>query len=792
MKKIFTLAGLLFALCVVGCTYDDSAIIDRIERLENDSKIASIQQQIDAINASLIEMKGVNSEIKGYITVFQDAVEDIEASQSDIEELKSIISTLTAKDKQLVASIEELEEYVNEELQNTKDWATATFATLEQYNALAELVAELDEYIKTIEEEIDGKISTSIADLEASMKQWVNEQLTGYYTIAEVDAALKLLEESITAVEGDFQTEIETLSNRIDTLEEDITTAYTTAITEAITSNNGIIDTKIADEIDSVNSRIDSEIATINAKIVALESRLIKVENDIEYLLSRVQSVSYVPTHSDGKATLKYSGDNGYLDLDFEISPKEVLPTLAEVWQYAVTVKAVVTETRAVEFISLPVKSFEVDSANGIASLRVECDNLLSLGLADNQGVSVAMSISDGNTSVVSAYIPVVFEESDDIEEDLEDDQPAPILSFYAPEVTLDAAAYTNSRLIYKLQNPVDGGVLTAESKVNWITNIKDNDGYITFAVAENEGEERTGKITATYTTDKHEVKATATIIQSKADINETVEYETFTITEVHANASSSDTWNLILFENDPILGEVYTRITVKLPKANAQYITDGAYSVAAGTIIPNTSGDAMYNSYYRFNTVSTGGAITDATLTIAIDKENKTAQFSGSFIAERKITVDNEVTIEKKALTFEWDGAVDGFVYQDIDAGITEWDYFYIYSHWDDTKYVVGYSDKIRFDWYLKKLGGKKSDPVAAGTYVVSEWESTTTKDYVDASATKINGVLLQTGGVVTINEVAEGLEFTFDVTDVNGTNWKGTYVGPIDPNLYYNPYAN
>jgi hypothetical protein len=222
----------------------------------------------------------------------------------------------------------------------------------------------------------------------------------------------------------------------------------------------------------------------------------------------------------------------------------------------------------------------------------------------------------------------------------------------------------------------------------------------------------------------------------------------------------------------------MYTRITVKLPKANAQYITDGTYSVADGTIIPNNSADTGAGSYYRYN--GNGLSIYDAELTIAIDKENESAKFNGVF------------KVAGGEYTFAWDGKVDGFVYQDIDAGITNWDYFYIYSHWDDTKYVVGYSGTIRFDWYLKKVGGKKADPVAAGTYVVSEWESTTTKDYVDASATKINGVLLQTGGTVTITEVAEGYEFTFDVTDVNGTNWKGTYVGPIEPNLYYNPYAN
>ena len=351
---------------------------------------------------------------------------------------------------------------------------------------------------------------------------------------------------------------------------------------------------------------------------------------------------------------------------------------------------------------------------------------------------------------------------------------PAPVLEITS---TLEPFAFEGGEgvLAYVLENAVEGVELQATADVDWITINSAADGVVAFTVAKNEtNSQRGGNITLTY----GEVSATAKVEQLFEGYDPNVTYGVFSITEVRANAISNDTWNLILFEHDPILGEMYTRITVKLPKANAQYITDGTYSVAAGSIIPNNSADTGSGSYYRYN--GNGLSIYDAELTISIDKENETAKFNGVF------------KVAGGEYTFAWDGAVNGFVYQDLDAGITDWDYFYIYSHWDDTKYVVAYSGTIRFDWYLKKLGGKKADPVAAGTYVVSDWESTTTKDYVDSSATKINGVLLQNGGVVTITEVAEGLEFTFDVTDVNGTNWKGTYVGPIDPNLYYNPYAN
>ena len=349
---------------------------------------------------------------------------------------------------------------------------------------------------------------------------------------------------------------------------------------------------------------------------------------------------------------------------------------------------------------------------------------------------------------------------------------PAPVLEITS---TPEPFAFEGGEgvLAYVLENAVEGVELQATADVEWITINSAADGVVAFTVAANNTTSmRGGNITLTY----GEVTASAKVEQLFEGYDPNVTYGVFTITEVRASAISNDTWNLVLFEHDRVLGEMYTRITVKLPKANAQYITDGTYSVADGTIIPNTSEDKGSGSYYRYN--GNGSSIYDATLNITVDKENETAKFNGVF------------KVAGGEYTFAWDGAVEGFVYQDLDAGITEWDYFYIYSHWDDYKYVVGYSDKIRFDWYLVKLGGKKSDPVAPGTYIVSPKESPTTKDYVEVESTKINGVYLQPGGVVTITEVAEGLEFTFDVTDVNGTNWKGTYVGAIKPNLFYNPY--
>ena len=340
-----------------------------------------------------------------------------------------------------------------------------------------------------------------------------------------------------------------------------------------------------------------------------------------------------------------------------------------------------------------------------------------------------------------------------------------------APELIIDSAKSEfeyeggNGEIAFRIKNAVEGIEVAATSSVEWIKIDSTTDGVVSYTVALNEVEAmREGAITLTYCDIKEVVK----VKQYFKGYDPNVTYATFNIIEVRATATSSTTWDLILFEEDPILGEMFTRISVKLPEANGFYITEGTYSMADGSILRNNSNvETTGNSYYRYN--GSGAAMTDATLTMNIDKENEKAHFYGKFN-----TADGEYT-------FEWNGAVDGFMYEDLgDAGITNWSDFYIYSQWSDCKYIVGEASGVKVEFYLHKLGGTSSDALAAGTYTIGDWEYETTRDYVE-NTSKINNVKLQNGGTITITEVAEGYKFVFDVTDANGTGWKGTYVGPI-----------
>lgn len=128
------------------------------------------------------------------------------------------------------------------------------------------------------------------------------------------------------------------------------------------------------------------------------------MEVDISALMKRIQSVSYIPTYSDGKATVYFIKGvdkvSSQLTLDFEISPKDAVAELAEIWQQALSIKAVYTATRAAELIDMPITNVEVDDANGVISVTSSAGNLSAEFASGIQQASARLAISDGITEV--------------------------------------------------------------------------------------------------------------------------------------------------------------------------------------------------------------------------------------------------------------------------------------------------------------------------------------------------------------------------------------------------------
>lgn len=258
--------GIVLPLCLLmsfGCA-DYSPDIDNIhKRLDamEDNQIATIESQVVSVNSSISNFEKVDADLKEMIanlqktagkfektisengesisalkTGLEKAVEDLKNSdradkeyvldslgkakamllallESEKTELNgkltsinNTISYLQKKDAELEKKITDLRIYIDKELKETKDWANATFMTLDQYNAIVDQLGG-------IEGEIAG-LKTSMTNLET--------RLTEKYS--------KDLKTASDGVKSRLGEEVDGLNDRIDKVVSDITKAYTDAI----------------------------------------------------------------------------------------------------------------------------------------------------------------------------------------------------------------------------------------------------------------------------------------------------------------------------------------------------------------------------------------------------------------------------------------------------------------------------------------------------------------------------------------------------------------------------------
>lgn len=290
MKKTLslTLMTLLLCVCMVfgftGC----------VNQEDINTAIAPISEQITAINTSIDDLKAVDTALDGYIDALETKVTELEASDTataeEITAVKSAIEALKTKDTELEGKITTLENHVNTELSETEDWAEATFATLAQY---AEIQTEISNIKKTLTTLVDTTaLSTAISTSESGMKEWVNTTLAdGYYTIAEIDTKLSVLETKLIGADDALEAAIQEQKKALADAKTELTTAYTVAINEAIETNNGVINTKIANDIAAAKAELQTQIDDINAEITTIKADITALNSAVSDLDSKIKEL---------------------------------------------------------------------------------------------------------------------------------------------------------------------------------------------------------------------------------------------------------------------------------------------------------------------------------------------------------------------------------------------------------------------------------------------------------------------------------------------------------------------
>ena len=314
-----------------SCYYDDTAIKDAFDEYiekQDSINIKTSQEQSDAMLETLQLLEDLEVAIRAYI----DDSLSVEF-QNEIDSLNSLIVELQNADDSICS------------------WVSNTYATLEQYEELSNLLSlaknELLEDMANMDSTIRADINTNLFALESSMKDWVSNQLKGYYTITEIDSLLQIertntadligaldsvmdakmdsintaLHDSIESMNRSLLDSITILQNaildnqiEIDSLRAQITREYQIAIIEAIEEYDGEIKGYIKNQVDSINAElniiiddIEKDVQTIKGDIDELkenldkiEGRLSNLETSLENLSKQIQSVTYLPQYTDG------------------------------------------------------------------------------------------------------------------------------------------------------------------------------------------------------------------------------------------------------------------------------------------------------------------------------------------------------------------------------------------------------------------------------------------------------------------------------------------------------------
>lgn len=391
MKKCaYLLVAIVCAItssCVGRSDIDD--LQNQIDALQK-NQIATVQEQISSISNTITSLEQVDAELRNQIADLKDKD-------------SGLAQQLAQKEEALSKRISELKTYVEEQLKAAKDWAEATFSTLEQYQQTVSSLAALEQSIKDLKTELSEAISKAISDSETSMKAWVNDQLSGYWTCAELESKLRALQEEFTKNDDAQQKQIDSLSQVLEESVSSLTEAYQVAIASAIKDSEGRISEKIAKDIAAANKVLEDRITKLEGRVKDLEDWKEKVNAQIEDLISRVQSINVVPQYSDGSVDIHNCLSES--EIDIEISPSSVAEKLVEQGASVFSMAAVYTETKAVSFIDIPVKRVSYD--NGVVTLSVDGSVLSKSFLSGSQTASARIAVSAGKTDIKSEYFSI-------------------------------------------------------------------------------------------------------------------------------------------------------------------------------------------------------------------------------------------------------------------------------------------------------------------------------------------------------------------------------------------------
>ena len=464
-QAISTLDSSLQSKIQIAVNNSDAALQSAKDEISSAYTVA-IQTAISSCESSI--KTWVNQQLTGYYTAAQaDAL--LEALRTDLEgrlnaqktylegllsNLETTLNTRITTNKALIDSLLNRTEGIGNELSEL----TATVATnsesisqnsqqiLSNAKAIAANASSIDSSKTLINENkrLMEANSTAIQDNRTAISALKASASGDSLRIVANASAISKNAQDIAGNAGLISSNAVAISNNaaaisdnaaaiiqlradLSTAKTELTEAYTAAIQTAISTLDGKLAGQIADSVSTVNSRLDNEIGQVRNDIASLSGRVAQCESDIQQirsdisdlqinvskLLARIQSLTYIPRYSDGKARVFFDKQDSNVQtdnitLDFEVHPNSAAEDLASIWEEALSMKAVPTIiTRAIpSFVDIPIISLESNA--GIISLTADATSLPPSFFSGDTAINACLSISDGSNDLVSEYVPII------------------------------------------------------------------------------------------------------------------------------------------------------------------------------------------------------------------------------------------------------------------------------------------------------------------------------------------------------------------------------------------------
>lgn len=433
-KSLCWLAALVMLLPV-------SCVDDNLSEPLNDQvikEIPTLDEQLASVEASVEDVKALQAELEQYDMTLADAAK---ALDGHVALLKKGVSV-----------------------------EKGTLAALDLQKSLAACIGTVQAELM-INDRMDEKIGSRLAELESGVKAWLGEPFGFYYPVAVaqvkvnavvagfdatidnqllyVDALLSDIEaglrkdekpEELTSLAASVKkndTEAKTLSSELSSLSSEMETGYRTALTAAV-SNPSEFDAEALKtlnataEVEDVDNSLQGLIIRVQECETTLQNiieRLGALEENIEGLLGMIQSVTFMSPTSSDKVSAHYSLDpseltgEGYMNrlpsesiqLSYVVRPAAASAALTDqnIWNDGLKVLGYYAgriEQAAVSnqnLIGFEISAVEADQLSGVVTVTVA--NTLSEDFYFKRtGAKMALSVTTGKNDLTSKFVEVV------------------------------------------------------------------------------------------------------------------------------------------------------------------------------------------------------------------------------------------------------------------------------------------------------------------------------------------------------------------------------------------------